>query len=175
MRTIMAVFTTASPPTSPPPTDWSRSAICAQTDLDALFAPRASTQRAAAGIVCRHCPVRVECLAEALDNQIDHGVWGGLTVWQRRALLRRRPDVTSWRRLLESARATDAETALRDAGVSSLGLAVALAAGVLTGLVLLAVGPTSAYSRWVTAAVVVAVVLAVADAVLSFLDRGGWR
>jgi WhiB family redox-sensing transcriptional regulator len=49
--------------------------------------------------------VRTECLAEALDHQIEWGVWGGMTERERRALLRRRPNVTSWRRLLETAMA----------------------------------------------------------------------
>jgi WhiB family redox-sensing transcriptional regulator len=39
-----------------------------------------------------------------LDNRIEFGVWGGMTERERRALLRRRPQVTSWRRLLETAR-----------------------------------------------------------------------
>ena len=51
------------------------------------------------------CPVRTECLADALDNRIEFGVWGGMTERERRALLRRRPNVLSWRRLLETARA----------------------------------------------------------------------
>jgi len=32
-------------------------------------------------------------------------VWGGLTERERRALLRQRPNVTSWRALLETAKA----------------------------------------------------------------------
>jgi WhiB family redox-sensing transcriptional regulator len=48
--------------------------------------------------------VRAECLAEALDNEIEWGVWGGLTERERRALLRQRPNVTSWRQLLETAK-----------------------------------------------------------------------
>ncbi len=48
--------------------------------------------------------MRTECLADALDNRIEFGVWGGMTERERRALLRRRPQVTSWRRLLETAR-----------------------------------------------------------------------
>jgi WhiB family redox-sensing transcriptional regulator len=52
--------------------------------------------------------VRTECLAEALDNQIEWGVWGGMTERERRALLRRRPNVTSWRLLLETAMADHA-------------------------------------------------------------------
>jgi len=47
--------------------------------------------------------VRTECLAEALDNQIEWGVWGGMTERERRALLRRRPNA-SWRAVLEAAR-----------------------------------------------------------------------
>ncbi|NEB74667.1 WhiB family transcriptional regulator [Streptomyces sp. SID14478] len=54
--------------------------------------------------ICKPCPVRTECLAHALDHRIEHGMWGGMTERERRALLRRRPDVTSWRSLLESAR-----------------------------------------------------------------------
>lgn len=42
------------------------------------------------------CPVRALCLAEALDNRIEWGVWGGLTERERRQLLRQRPDVTCW-------------------------------------------------------------------------------
>jgi WhiB family redox-sensing transcriptional regulator len=51
-------------------------------------------------VLCEDCPVRRECLAEALDNNMEWGVWGGMTERERRALLRRRPDVTSWREVL---------------------------------------------------------------------------
>ena len=54
--------------------------------------------------VCGGCSVRTECLADALDNRIEFGVWGGMTERERRALLRRRADVVSWRRVLEAAR-----------------------------------------------------------------------
>ena len=47
--------------------------------------------------------MRTECLAEALDNEIEWGVWGGMTERERRAILRKRPNVTSWRTLLETA------------------------------------------------------------------------
>jgi WhiB family redox-sensing transcriptional regulator len=49
--------------------------------------------------------VRTECLADALDNRVEFGVWGGLTERERRALLRRRPNVTSWQSLLSAAMA----------------------------------------------------------------------
>ena len=56
---------------------------------DALFVRGAEQNKAKQ--VCAGCPVRTECLAEALDNQIEWGVWGGMTERERRALLRRRP------------------------------------------------------------------------------------
>jgi WhiB family redox-sensing transcriptional regulator len=83
-------------------TDWSAQAACRSTDSDELFVQGAAQNRAKA--VCTGCPVRTECLADALDNRVEFGVWGGMTERERRALLRRRPTVTSWRRLLETAR-----------------------------------------------------------------------
>ncbi|MCW2809608.1 MAG: WhiB family transcriptional regulator [Friedmanniella sp.] len=65
---------------------------------DALF-PDASDQKRAR-LLCSGCPVRFECLAEALDNRIEWGVWGGMTERERRSLLRQRPDVTSWANVL---------------------------------------------------------------------------
>ncbi len=78
-------------------------AACKGSDPDELFVQGAAQNRAK--LICRGCSVRTECLADALDNRIEFGVWGGMTERERRALLRRRPDVTSWRELLEDARA----------------------------------------------------------------------
>jgi len=83
-------------------TDWTTRAACKGTDPDELFVQGAAQNRAK--LICRGCPVRTECLADALDNGIEFGVWGGMTERERRALLRRRPDVRSWRELLEAAR-----------------------------------------------------------------------
>ena len=83
--------------------DWTTAAACRTSDPDALFVQGAAQNRAKA--VCVGCGVRTECLADALDNRVEFGVWGGMTERERRALLRRRPEVTSWRTLLESARA----------------------------------------------------------------------
>jgi WhiB family redox-sensing transcriptional regulator len=84
--------------------DWSARAACRATDPDALFVQGAAQNRAKA--LCMGCEVRTECLADALDNEVEFGVWGGMTERERRALLRRRPNITSWRRLLETARET---------------------------------------------------------------------
>ncbi len=73
--------------------DWTLSAKC-RGMADALF-PEGKDQKRAR-TVCMGCPVRAQCLAEALDNRIEWGVWGGLTERERRQLLRQRPDVKSW-------------------------------------------------------------------------------
>ncbi|MGH3098714.1 MAG: WhiB family transcriptional regulator [Streptosporangiales bacterium] len=81
---------------------WSRAGACRDGDPDRLFV-RGSEQHVAKR-VCRHCPVRTECLAYALDHRMEYGVWGGMTERERRALLRRRSDVESWREVLEAAK-----------------------------------------------------------------------
>jgi WhiB family redox-sensing transcriptional regulator len=82
--------------------DWTIRAACKGSDHVELCAQGAAQNRAK--LVCRGCPVRTECLADALDNDITFGVWGGMTERERHALLRRRPDVTSWREVLMKAR-----------------------------------------------------------------------
>ena len=82
--------------------DWASRGACRTSDPDTLFVQGAAQNRAKA--VCMGCPVRTECLADSLDNRVEFGVWGGMTERERRALLRRRPNVTSWRALLETAR-----------------------------------------------------------------------
>jgi WhiB family redox-sensing transcriptional regulator len=81
--------------------DWAARGACRTTDPD--FVQGAAQNRAKA--ICMSCSVRTECLADALDNRIEFGVLGGMTERERRALLRRRPRVASWRKLLETARA----------------------------------------------------------------------
>jgi WhiB family redox-sensing transcriptional regulator len=84
-------------------TDWTARAACRDIDPDELFVQGAAQNRAKTR--CFGCVVRTECLADALDNRVEFGVWGGMTERERRALLRRRPDITSWKVLLETARA----------------------------------------------------------------------
>jgi len=59
-----------------------------------MFFPIGNTGPALAQIeeakrVCRHCAVREECLQWSLDAGQDHGVWGGLSEDERRAMKRR--------------------------------------------------------------------------------------
>ncbi len=90
------------------PQAWVTRSACRTADPDELFVTGAAQNRAKA--VCVNCPVRTECLSDALDNRVEFGVWGGMTERERRALLRRRPDVRSWALLLRQARAAHAAT-----------------------------------------------------------------
>jgi len=40
--------------------------------------------------ICDPCEVRTQCLAYALDQNIEFGVWGGMTPYQRSQLVRPR-------------------------------------------------------------------------------------
>lgn len=83
------------------PRDWASQGRCVGRDPDELFVTGAA-QRIAAKL-CNGCPVRLQCLSDALDNRVEFGVWGGLTERQRRGLLRQRPDVTDWQDFLLNA------------------------------------------------------------------------
>lgn len=89
-------------------TNWGERGLCRTADPDDLFVEGSAQNRAKA--LCGGCGVRTECLAYALDHRIEYGIWGGMTERERRALLRRRPTVTSWQRLLTSARAEHERT-----------------------------------------------------------------
>ncbi|MGY0021500.1 WhiB family transcriptional regulator [Streptomyces sp. YJ-C3] len=95
---------------------WWEEAACRTADPEQLFVEGAAQTRATR--ICAGCLVRTECLAHALDQRVEYGVWGGMTERERRALLRRRPTVTSWRRLLETARAEHGRQPARDAAAS---------------------------------------------------------
>lgn len=79
---------------------WTARAACGSGKLapDALFVEGPAQREARE--VCLGCAVRLECLADALDSRVDFGVWGGMTERERRALLRRRPEVRSWKSVL---------------------------------------------------------------------------
>lgn len=77
---------------------WTVKAACAGHEPDELFVQGAAQRQARE--LCFSCPVRLECLVDALDNRIQFGVWGGMTERERRSLLRRAPSVESWRSTL---------------------------------------------------------------------------
>lgn len=73
-----------------PSTEWMADAECRYYDPE-LFFPVGTTGPAVAQIaeaktVCRRCPVMSECLTWALATAQDHGVFGGASEEERRAL-----------------------------------------------------------------------------------------
>ena len=66
---------------------WATRGACVNMEPDGFFVQGA--EQHAVKVACGGCPVRTECLADALDNRVDFGVWGGMTERERRRLLRR--------------------------------------------------------------------------------------
>jgi WhiB family transcriptional regulator, redox-sensing transcriptional regulator len=74
------------PPYTPMP--WFEEAACTQSDPDAWYPSKGAAWREAKRI-CVGCPVRAPCLKYALDTNQKDGIWGGLSVNERRKLKRR--------------------------------------------------------------------------------------
>jgi WhiB family transcriptional regulator, redox-sensing transcriptional regulator len=76
------------------PADWRSLGACQQEDPELFFpvaqAGPALVQLDQARAICARCQVRAECLSFALETVQDHGVWGGTSEEERRALRRAR-------------------------------------------------------------------------------------
>jgi len=74
-------------PALPPRIAWRQQAVCRGLDPD-MFVPGTESDDTVgdAVAVCAGCPVRLDCLAEALADPRIVGVWGGTTTWERREL-----------------------------------------------------------------------------------------
>ena len=70
-------------------TEWMARGKCKEVAPD-LFFPSDGMGVLVAQRICAECPVASACLEYALDNHIDHGVWGGASERERRRILRRR-------------------------------------------------------------------------------------
>ena len=81
--------------------DWVDRALC-RAQPDRMFVE--GTAQNEAKVLCLDCPVRLDCLAHALDHREEYGVWGAMTERERRALLRRRPSVRSWAEIFRTTR-----------------------------------------------------------------------
>jgi len=81
--------------------DWADRGLC-RAQAEQMFAEGAAQNEAKA--VCVECPVRLDCLAYALDHREEYGVWGAMTERERRALLRGHPAVTSWAEVFRAPR-----------------------------------------------------------------------
>ncbi|WP_327591672.1 WhiB family transcriptional regulator [Streptomyces chartreusis] len=84
---------------------WRGEALCKGKPVDLFFPTSSSEDEAEIIGLCKVCPVRTECLAHALDEHLNHGVFGGTSGKWRKNLLDRRPNVPSWNRLLAQAKA----------------------------------------------------------------------
>lgn len=78
-----------------PEQQWQELAACTLGTAELFYPPdgemaekRRRRERAAQAI-CAVCPVRLECLQEALDKEERFGIWGGMTESTRNALLKR--------------------------------------------------------------------------------------
>ena len=70
-------------------TDWMATGNC-RDEPPATFFPSDGVGVELAKRVCSGCPVSEVCLEYALENRIDHGVWGGTSERQRRRILKAR-------------------------------------------------------------------------------------
>jgi WhiB family redox-sensing transcriptional regulator len=95
--------------------DWAARGACRGVDPESLFVVGAAQNKAKS--ICTGCPVRIDCLADALDSRAEFGVWGGMTERERRNLLRRHPEIESWHDVLASQHATAPESPRRPATV----------------------------------------------------------
>lgn len=67
---------------------WWRNGICAEIGPDIFFV-EVGESVADAKAACRLCPVRIQCLADALVSDIEYGIFGGLSRLERRRLAKR--------------------------------------------------------------------------------------
>ena len=70
-------------------THWMAEGNCASRP-PSLFFPSDGVGVDSARRICADCPGHRTCLEYALENRIDHGVWGGTSERERRRLLKAR-------------------------------------------------------------------------------------
>lgn len=74
-------------------TEWMARGRCKDLPAETFF-PSDGVGVDAARRICADCPVKVACLEYAMENHIDHGVWGGTSERERRRLARQRRHLT---------------------------------------------------------------------------------
>ena len=77
------------PETLDPTTVWMRDGNC-RAYPPAVFFPSDGAGVEIARRICESCPVRGQCLEYALEQRVEHGVWGGCSERERRRILKRR-------------------------------------------------------------------------------------
>ena len=80
---------TVAPPDPDSDTAWMAEGNC-RLHPPATFFPSDGVGVDKARKICRDCPVTSRCLEYALEERIDHGVWGGCSERERRRILKAR-------------------------------------------------------------------------------------
>ena len=97
MKTLLQLAPISAQTDTNPGPDWRARAACLGRDPETFFpdpADRDGEDEAVA--ICETCPVRTECLADAMGSETyrttsgRHGIWGGKTPRQRYAMYRGR-------------------------------------------------------------------------------------
>lgn len=70
--------------------EWRDQAECLGEDPAIFFPERNQTMATQAKGVCKRCPVKDDCLDEAISNGERFGIWGGMDQEERRKEARRR-------------------------------------------------------------------------------------
>ena len=68
-----------------PRPEWTNQAACRGMG-PAVWFPGRGEQTAHLKDICSGCPVAADCLQYALDNDIKHGIFGGMSERQRRRI-----------------------------------------------------------------------------------------
>ena len=79
----------SAPPDPDSETAWMADGNC-RLHPPATFFPSDGVGVDKARKICRDCPVTARCLEYALEERIDHGVWGGCSERERRRILKSR-------------------------------------------------------------------------------------
>lgn len=68
---------------------WMEESLC-RFESEEIFFPSNGAGVEVAKRICAFCVVKEACLEYALENRIEHGVWGGESERERRKLQRQR-------------------------------------------------------------------------------------
>ncbi len=68
--------------------EWRNRGACRDKNPDWWFPERTQGPKGGdkAKAICEACPVKVECLAWAVENDEAYGIWGGTTPAERRRM-----------------------------------------------------------------------------------------
>jgi WhiB family redox-sensing transcriptional regulator len=92
MKTTLRITAQPAAPSKPfddSPTAWMADGNC-RNYPPATFFPSDGVGVERARAICKGCPVGEQCLEYALEERIEHGVWGGCSERERRRILKRR-------------------------------------------------------------------------------------